>query len=61
MKSRRVSYLLLAIALGANVWPANAQGTVGTITGSVADSNGAPLPGATVTVTASRKIGRAHV
>ena len=54
MKSRRVSYLLLAIALGANVWPANAQGTVGTITGSVADSNGAPLPGATVTVTASR-------
>jgi len=54
MTSRLLSCLILAIALGANVGPAGAQGAVGTITGSVLDSNGGPLPGATVTVTSLR-------
>src|SRR5688572_18711881 len=53
-RNRVLSSLVLAIVLGAVAWPVNAQDTVGTIAGSVLDSNGGPLPGATVTVTSAR-------
>jgi hypothetical protein len=53
-RNRALACVVLTITLGAGAWPAIAQGTVGTIIGTVLDSNGGPLPGATVTVTSSR-------
>jgi hypothetical protein len=53
-RHRHLPSLVLAIALAASVWPVNAQDAVGTITGTVLDSSGAALPGATVTVTSMR-------
>ena len=47
-----VSFAVLAIT-GASVSPAHAQGTSGTLAGTVLDPSGAPVPGATVTVTSS--------
>src|SRR6266851_4344050 len=52
---QRVAAVLLAAA--ANVWavPVSAQVTTGTIVGTVKDSAGAVVPGATVTVTETGK------
>ena len=45
-----ISFIVLAITAGAGS-PAGAQGTSGTIAGTVLDPSGAAVPGATVTVT----------
>ena len=45
-----ISFIVLAITAGAGS-PAGAQGTSGTIAGTVQDPSGAAVPGATVTVT----------
>ena len=46
-----LSFVVVAVASGAWVSPAGAQGTSGAIVGTVLDPNGTPVPGATVTVT----------
>ena len=48
MQLRKVWVLAFAIALGAGVMPAAAQITTGTVTGTVKDSQGGVIPGATV-------------
>ena len=45
--------MILVITAGVYVSPAEAQGTVGAITGTVVDPIGAVLPGAAVTVTST--------
>lgn len=46
-----VSLVVVAVTAGAYVSPAGAQGTLGTITGTVVDPNATAVPGATVTMT----------
>src|SRR6188508_3425751 len=49
----RISALLLAFVLACTAL-ASAQGTTGTISGRIVDSQGLAVPGATVTVTGSQ-------
>lgn len=51
---RALARAVVALALCAGASSAWAQGGAGTIAGAITDSSGAPLPGATVTVTAVR-------
>ena len=50
--SRIAAVTLLLVAVGTGAW---AQVTTGTITGTVRDTSGAAVPGATVTVTETDK------